>query len=290
MSIEGPWTILKVIEWSTGFLRDKGIESPKTEVEILLAHALEVRRIELYVQFERVLDNKELGRFKELLLRRAKREPTAYILGMREFYGIEFDVDRRALIPRPETEHLVDLVVKSLKGVSEPMVCDLCTGCGNVAISVAKTVESARVVATDISSDALALAKQNVKKHELAKRILLTSGDLFEAVEERFRGRFDVIASNPPYVEEPYREKLEPEVAEHEPANALFAGAKGLNVIKRLVADAEAWLKPGGKLVFEIGRGQSEPVGELLNRSGYEEVEFERDYAGIDRVASARKR
>ncbi|MDZ7814800.1 MAG: HemK/PrmC family methyltransferase [Planctomycetota bacterium] len=149
MSPEGPWTILKVIEWSTGFLGEKGIESPKTEVEILLAHALEMRRIELYVQFERVLDNSELARFKELLLRRAKREPTAYILGMREFYGIEFDVDGRALIPRPETEHLVDRVVHALKGLDEPMVCDLCTGCGNVAVAVAKTVSSARVVATD---------------------------------------------------------------------------------------------------------------------------------------------
>ncbi|MFA4986299.1 MAG: peptide chain release factor N(5)-glutamine methyltransferase [Candidatus Brocadiia bacterium] len=282
------WTVLRVLQWSEGFLARKGIQSPRTEVDLLLAESLKARRLDLYVKFERVLSKEQLAGFRELLLRRAAREPSAYILGRREFYGMPFKVDRRALIPRPETEHLVDAVLDETRETDAPRILDVGTGCGCIAAALATKRKEAHLTATDISEDALSLARENFAALGLSGRIRAIRSDLFSGLSASLKGTFDGVASNPPYVAEADRPSLQPEVISYEPLGALFGGADGLDVIRRLVAESKEWLKPNGLLAFEIGAGQAADVGALLKSGGFERVSFRKDYAGIERVACAR--
>ena len=283
-----PWTILKLLRWTTDFFKQKGIDSPRLDAELLLAHVLDVDRIHLYTQYDRPLIDEELSAFRALVKRRSRREPCAYILGNREFWSLELAVDPRVLIPRPDTEVLVETVLKLLDTDSAGHLVDIGTGSGAIAIAVASERPLLQVAATDTSEDALDLARKNASTHQLEERISFFEGDLLDALPDTWRP-LDFVVSNPPYVEERDRDDIQPEVRDFEPANALFAGEDGLDVIRRLIPQARLSLRPGGYLLFEIGHRQAEAVRDLLATQDFEDIEVITDYGDRDRVAVARK-
>ncbi len=282
------WTILDLVRWSADYLRDKGIESGRLDAEHLLAEALGTERLQLYLQFERPLAPEELGRFKPLLLRRARREPLQYILGRTAFRELEVATDSRVLIPRPETEMLVQEVLDWATGRDGLSLLDLCTGSGVVALSLVKEGPFDRALATDVSGEAIDVARRNARANDVAD-VEFRVGDLFEALEEG--ERFAAVVSNPPYVEESARDDLQPEVRDWEPSDALFAGDLGLDVIERIVRGAGDHLEGGGLLALEIGVGQGEAVRGLLEqRHEFEDVRVRRDLSGRPRFVLAARR
>lgn len=286
----GPWTVLRLIEWSGAYLEEKGVEGGRRDAEHLLAHALGVERLQLYLQYDRPLDAEELDAFRPLLRRRARREPLQYILGSAAFRELVLQVDTRALIPRPETEVLVEEVLawSGSRAVPPVSALDVGTGSGAIALSLALEGPFRRVVATDASADALSLAETNARTLGLAESVVFRRGDLFEPLEAD--ERFDVVVSNPPYVLEGEAPTLQPEVAEWEPAEALFGGPDGLDVIRRLVAEVAKYLTPGGLLALEVGLGQAGSVTALVEATGaFDEVRVRRDYTGRERMVLARR-
>lgn len=282
-----PWTVLRLILWSADYLTNKGVFSGRLDAEHLLAHVLGVNRLQLYLEFERPLAAEELDTFRPMLRRRAAREPLQYVIGQQPFRELVLTVAPEVLIPRPETEQLVDVILDWLKAedIQQPTVLDIGTGTGAIALSLAAEVE-ARVTATDVSAAALGIAGSNRFAAGLVELVELIEGSLFEPVEPR--SRFHVIVSNPPYIAEVDEETLEPEVREWEPRNALFAGADGLDVIRGLVSGAERHLRPGGLLAIEVGSGQARTVVSLLEASGdYAAVRIEQDHAGLERFVLA---
>jgi len=278
------WTIESVLRWATDDFRSRGIDSPRLDAELLLAHALSSTRIALIVDAKRPLEGDELVRFRELVKRRRTREPVAYILGQREFYGRTFRVDRRVLVPRPDTETLVEVALDRTRRVSLSMrALDLCTGSGCVAISLARERPTSGVAASDISEDALAVARSNALRLG-AYNVGFGCGDLFAAVPPG--RRFDLITANPPYIAEDEMASLQPEIREHEPRLALLGGADGLAMLARVVRDAPAHLAAEGILAVEVGAGEAPAVAELFVRSGFVDIERKRDYARIERVVS----
>jgi release factor glutamine methyltransferase len=287
-----PWTIQKLLGWVTEYFTGKGIDSPRLSAEWLLCYVLGVKRIELYTQFNKVVGPEQLSQLHELVKRAGAHEPIAYITGKKEFYSLEFEITKDCLIPRPETELLVERAIEFLRTrTGEQDVSDLCTGSGCIAIAIARNFASCRIVATDISDAALAVAEKNVAKHGLMNRIKLLQGDLFEPIISGLGpAKFDLIVSNPPYVSEPEYDKLAPNVKNFEPKSALTAGQDGLDIIKRIIADANQHLKPAGTLMFEIGNEQGLAVRNLLETAGYfDSVKIEKDYANLDRLAIAVK-
>jgi len=264
---------------------DAVTETPRLDAEILLARVMGIPRARLLA---RLRERSPAPGFAELVQRRLAHEPLAYILGEWEFFSLTFTVVPPLLVPRPETEHLVEVVLDAVKG-TRARVLDIGTGTGCVALAIAHNAPLCRVVATDISPLALATASQNAARHGLEDRIDLVAGDLFEAVGAE-ASPFDVICSNPPYVEQKAWDALPRVIRLHESATALLAGEDGLGVIRRLVFEATAYLEPGGLLAFEIGEGQHEAVEALLRENNYEEIGFHRDLAGIRRIAQAKKR
>ncbi len=282
-----PWTVLRLILWSADYLTNKGVFSGRLDAEHLLAHVLGVNRLQLYLEFERPLAAKELDTFRPMLRRRAAREPLQYVIGQQPFRELVLTVAPEVLIPRPETEQLVDVILEWLKAedIQQPTVLDIGTGTGAIALSLAAEAE-ARVTATDVSAAALGIAGSNRFAAGLVERVELIEGSLFEPLEPR--ARFHVIVSNPPYIAEVDEETLQPEVREWEPRNALFAGADGLDVIRGLVSGAERHLGPGGLLAIEVGSGQARTVVSLLEASGdYAAVRIEQDHAGLERFVLA---
>lgn len=249
-----PWTVLRLLEWTTQFFRERGSDSPRLDAEILLAHVRGCDRIALYTAFGECPDESQRTAFRNLVRRRGEGAPVAYLVGYREFYSLRLRVDENVLIPRPETEHVVIEAVDAIKSravVGRPVrVADVGTGSGGIAIAVAKHVSAAEVVATDVSGEALKVAKRNRDEHGLTDRIRLVRCDLLDGVEPG--QRFDVICSNPPYVSEPEYGELDREIREHEPRGALVAGPTGTEVIGRLLAIAPERLEPGGTLVIEL--------------------------------------
>jgi release factor glutamine methyltransferase len=272
----------EVLRRSTEYLRERGSPTPRLDTELLLAHALGLQRIELYTQFDRPLTDSELATCRELVRRRGQREPVAYILGSWGFHRLDLEVDSRVLVPRPETEILVDRCLALLEGAERPAVLDVGTGSGAIALAIAGERPDAVVTASDVSGDALAVATANAERLGLA--IELVRSDLFEQLGGR---RFDLIASNPPYVTEAELAGLEPEVAVHEPRLATVAGPEGLEVFRRLLPDAREHLEAGGCVVVECGAGQAGWVTGELARLGYGDSKVERDLAGIERVVEA---
>ena len=258
-------------------------DTPRIDAEILLAHFLELNRAQLLA---RLGESRDLTGFDALLDRRLSYEPIAYILGEWEFFSLRFFVEPPALVPRPETEHLVECVLESIGGRAS-RVLELGTGTGCVAAAIAHNAPECSVLATDIREERLALARRNVALHGLTGRIAFAVGDLFDAVPEN-APPFDVVCSNPPYIEEDAWPELSPVIRLHEDPRALLAGHDGLAVIRRLVAGARRRLTPGGLLAFEIGMGQYRQVCGLLEENGYSEVAFRKDLAGIERVAIGR--
>jgi release factor glutamine methyltransferase len=226
-------------------------------------------------------------RFGSLVARRATREPLAYITGRREFWGLDFEVSPAVLIPRPATELIVETVLELFRGGSTPItLADVCTGCGCVAVAIAHERFAARVVATDISPEALEVARQNAARHGVGSRVTFARADLLSGVD----GPFDVIAANPPYVVDGARPVLQPEVRDYEPDVALFGGSDGLGLITRLVAEAPSRLRPGGYLIFEFGLGQDVEIEQLIEDApAFRLIELRRDLQGIARTAVARR-
>ncbi len=284
------WTVLRLMRWSGEYLEGKGVERGRLDAEHLLAHALGMPRLQLYLQFDRPLEPFELDRFRPLLRRRAEREPLQYILGRAAFRELDLVVDPRVLVPRPETEILVDEVLAwaAGRGRADLTAVDLGTGSGAIALSLVREGPFARVVATDASEEALAVAALNAREAGLEAHIELRHGSLFEPLAHG--DRYDVVVSNPPYVAEAEAETLEPEVGTWEPAGALFGGPDGLSVLRSIVAGAWAFLHGGGLLALEVGASQAgQVVAAVEAEGGYDDVRVRRDLAGRQRVVMARR-
>ena len=274
-----------LLQWARDWLAKKGMENPRLDAELLLAHALRCDRVRLYIDADKPLAAEELARFKSLIKRRGEREPVAYILGTKEFYGRPFVVSAGVFIPRPETELLVRMVTEHLPRDAEARVLDLCAGSGAVGISIAAERPRARVDLVELSADAADLARVNAEKHAPG-RVRAVTGDLYAALPEKVR--YDAIAANPPYVPATDVARLAPDVVQHEPHLALFAGEDGLAVIRRIVAGVGEWLASGGLFVTEIDPSQGEMVAHLLRDAGLMQVRIERDLAGLDRHVAGR--
>lgn len=286
------WTIQKLLNWVTEYLTGKGVDSPRLSAELLLCHAVGLTRIELYTQFDKPVPQRQLDTLHDLVKRAGLHEPVAYLTGRAEFYSVEMDITADCLIPRPETELLVQRAIEFLRtreGVQ--FVCDLCTGSGCIAVAICKNFPDARVIATDISAGTLEVAARNVEKHELHERIELLQGDLFEPLVEQLDvTEFDLIVCNPPYVSSAEYETLAKNVRDYEPKSALLAGADGLDVYRRLIEKVDQFLKPGSALMLEIGYAQGPAVRELLEQAGaFAEIKIEKDPHDNDRVVTAMK-
>jgi release factor glutamine methyltransferase len=282
------WTIQRLLTWVTEYLTQKGVDSPRLSAELLLSHVLGLKRIELYTQYNKVVLQEQLDRLRDLVKRAGLHEPVVYLVGKTEFYSIEFEVTPDCLIPRPETELLVQRSIEFLRKRTGPqLVCDLCTGCGIIAVAVAKNVPDARVLATDISETTLAVAAKNVEKHKLQERIELRKGDLFEPLVPQL-DQFDLITCNPPYVSAAEYEALEKNVKDYEPRIALYAGEDGLDLYRRIVEKVDQFLKPDGVLLLEIGYQQGPAVRGLLEQTGvFAQIRIDKDLQSHERVVVA---
>jgi len=284
------WTVLRLMRWSGEYLEGKGVERGRLDAEHLLAHTLGVKRLQLYLRYDRPLDREELDRFRPLLKRRAEREPLQYILGRAAFRDLDLAVDRRVLIPRPETEILVDEVLgwAAARGRDDLTALDVGVGSGAIALSLLLEGPFPRVVGTDASPEALAVAGENARTRGLEERLELREGPLFSGVGRS--ENFDVVVSNPPYIAEAEAATLEPEVGVWEPPLALFAGPDGLAVLRALVAEGGAHLAGGGLLALEVGAEQAGlVVADIEAVGGYDDVRVRRDLAGRERVVLARR-
>jgi release factor glutamine methyltransferase len=290
--VSDAWTVRRVLEWTAKDLAGLGIPTARLDAELLLSHALGCDRVRLYMDLTRPLDAAELATVRELVKRRRKREPVAYILGHKEFYKRRFVVTRDVLVPRPETELLVDRALEILPA-SDPReharALDLCTGSGVVAITLALERPELGVDGADLAAAALTIARANAQALGAGERVQWYEGDLFEALPGRTA--YALITANPPYVADGVLAELAPEVREHEPRLALSGGDDGLAVIRRLCAQAPEWLLSGGSLLFEHGFDQGERVLALLQSDArWEAVRSHKDLAGADRIAEARRR
>lgn len=275
-------TVLEVLQSTTAYFKKRDVESPRLNAEHLLAHALRRKRIELYLEFERLLTEEELAPLRELVRRRGQGEPLQHLLGTVEFSGRTFLCDKRALVPRPETEQLVELVKSRIPDPAS-RILDVGTGSGVIALSLAASFPEALVTATDISDDALALARENAERLGLTNRVEFLTGDLLLSVNHVY----DLIVANLPYVALPDRAALSREVL-HDPEVALFGGERGDEVVRRLIEEAPVKLKPGGLLALEIGLGQAEELCSLMAEKNYHDIESIRDYGGVTRFLFGR--
>jgi release factor glutamine methyltransferase len=306
------WTVGRIIDWTTQHLKKHGSETPRLDAEILLGHARGCPRIQLYVDYAAPLTDAQRASMRELVHRRAKAEPVAYLVGRREFFGLDFRVTPAVLIPRPETETLVlELVTAGRKRAGQPpleepaplerppaiaesgeaaplRILDLCTGSGCIAVASAVNLPGARITAVDLSSEALGVAQKNAEAHQVADRIRFLSGDLFAPLAAD--DRFDFIASNPPYVSDSEMATLPADIRLHEPHLALRAGPRGLDIIERLIAGAPGHLGPGGLLAMEISPEQTPEVTALIAAvPALEMLRVSKDTAGRPRVVLARR-
>lgn len=279
-----PWTVQRVLTWAAEDLRSRGSESPRLDAELMLAHVLETNRINLIIDAKRPLEKSELGAYRELHKRRRAGEPIAYIRGVREFYGRPFIVDKRVLVPRPDTEVLVEVSLRRTEHLS--LTCrslDIGTGSGCIAITLAKERPTAHVLGVDSSAEALEVAWENAIRLCAVPAVGFRLGDLGEGLSE---GAFDLVVSNPPYIPEAEHAELQPDVRDFEPRAALTPGPTGLETIERIVADAPRLLAPGGALALEVMLGQAPGVAKMLTDAGFADVQIDKDYAGIERVVS----
>lgn len=284
------WNVGRLIASTRTYLESRGVEDARLCAELLLAHALSCRRIDLYARFDAVPDDAQRTRYRALVKAAGEHRPIAYLVGAKEFYSLDFLVTPDVLIPRPETELLVERVIAACaaltaSGVECPKVLDVGTGSGCIAIAVCKRVAAAHVVATDISREALAVAATNAEKHGVTGRLRFCRADLFDLPPDAVPdGGFDVIVSNPPYVAETRRDTLPDNVREYEPAAALFGGPDGLDAFRGIAAAVRKVLKPGGTLVVEVGCGQAGAVEELLASGGLSAPRRFKDMGGVERA------
>lgn len=285
------WTIGRLLQWTTDYLRERGVENPRLDTEVLLAHARGCERIHLYAAFEEVADDKVRAAFRELVQKRAAGVPVAYLVGHREFFSLSFAVTPAVLIPRPETELLVTAVLdlaRNQNGGHSWQIADVGTGSGNIAVTLARFLPNSTITALDTAADALQIARENAQRHEVANRLQFVESDLLAAVPPE--PALDFIVSNPPYVSTAEYERLPREVKEHEPRTALVAGAQGTEVIERLVEESVTRLRTGGWLLFEMSPMIANACRAMLEGNAqWSEVTIIPDLAGLDRVVQARR-
>jgi len=279
------WTVLSLLEWSDRYLRERAFQEPRLNAELLLSHALGLPRLGLYLQFDRPLAPEELAKFKGLLLRRMTHEPVQYILGETEFMGLRFEVTPAVLIPRPETEELVEEVLAWLKrsGREEGEILEIGAGSGNIAVALGKFLPGFRVTSLEKSADALDVARRNRDRHAV-KNVEFLQGDVFNAP---FDGRnYDAVVSNPPYIADAELGGLEPEVRDFEPRMATAGGVDGLLFVRKIAELAYGLLRPGGGMFMEIAAGQAGAAAAIARRSAFDGVGVKKDFAGIGRILS----
>jgi len=285
------WTVARIMDWTRSYFSECGIDTARLDAEVLLSHVFGKERIYLYTHFDRPLTPEERGAFRGLVKRRAQREPVAYILGEKEFYGRSFRVTPDTLIPRPETEHLIDGVLKWVAAREEASdstpirVLDVGTGSGCIAITLAAELKEVEIVAVDLAASALRVAEDNAKRLGLGEKIEFRCGDLLAPVNGE---QFDIIVSNPPYVEESVRATLQPEVRDFEPQGALFAGDDGMMVINRLIPAVWDHLKPGALFALEFGSSQREMVAQKMTQR-WQNYWIEEDLQGHPRSLFAER-
>jgi release factor glutamine methyltransferase len=285
-------TIAEIIADAAARLAAQGVENARRDAEVLLCHVLGKDRAWLVAHYPDRIENDSLRPYEQAIDRRAQREPLQYITGIQEFWGLPFKVTPDVLIPRPETEAAVEAALKHLSGVTSPVIVDLCTGSGCIAVSLAHALPRARVFATDRSAGALAVARENSRRNAVADRIRFCEGDLLAPLDELdLGGRVDVLVSNPPYVRNSERAGLQPEVRDFEPEVALFAGQGGTEIAERIIDAAPRYLRAGGSLIMEMGIGQAAALSMFVEKNGsYRSPEVLKDLAGIERVIVAKKR
>ncbi|MBT4501043.1 MAG: peptide chain release factor N(5)-glutamine methyltransferase [Gemmatimonadetes bacterium] len=284
------WKLLDILNETSGFFASREIENPRLQAELLLADVLEVRRLDLYLQFERLLTPEEVDGYREHVKKRVQRVPLQYITGEAGFRELTLVVREEVLIPRPETEILVEIALEFLSSREEPLVLDLGCGSGAIALALASEHATARLVGIDLSAEALAVARENAERSEMTERVEMLCGDLFAPLRERAeQERFDAIVSNPPYVRSGDIAELEAEVREYEPHLALDGGEDGLDCYRRIAREAGEFLEPEGCLFLEVGDGQAEAVSGLLAAEGcFENIETRSDLNDVPRVVTAR--
>lgn len=284
------WTTRKLLDWLRGALKDKGIDDARLCAELLVAHVIGCERLRLYMEADRPATPEELARLRDLAKRALNHEPVQYLVGEWSFYGINLKTDKRALIPRPESQTLVDQAVAAIKDIEgrQPLVADVCTGSGCIAIAIASQAPTATLHACDIDADALALAGENIERTNLADRITTYQGDLLAALP---KGEpYDAIVANPPYIPDAEWEAVAPNVKDHEPALALRGGKDGLDLVRPIIDQAAARLRTGGILAIEIATSTAEAALALLKADGrFANSRVVRDFAGRPRVVTAQR-
>jgi release factor glutamine methyltransferase len=291
---EGPWTVRRILEWTSGFFARKNVDPARLSAELILAHVLNVPRIKLYTDYERPLSEKELAACRELVRRAGEQEPIAYLTGKAHFFNLEFDVTRDVLIPRPDTETLVENVLQFVRhqgGFEAPRVLDLCTGSGCIAAAIAHNLKTAVVTATDLSSAAVAIARRNIERLGLSGRVLVEEGDLFEPLARMVDVQpFNLIVSNPPYIPTAQIESLDRSVREYEPIEALDGGLDGLVIHRKILSEAPHRLAPGGRIYLEIAFDQADLAQQVASEyPPFDEIQILKDFGGRDRVLTARR-
>jgi release factor glutamine methyltransferase len=281
---ESPWTILKLLQWATSFFNSHNIEGARASAEIILANALNIKRIDLYLRYDQPLSRQELALFKTMIKRRVKKEPVAYIIGSKEFWSMDLNVTKDVLIPRPDTECLVEQALAHMPNKNSNIswkILELGTGSGAIILSMASQYNRHRYYASDLSENALRVAKGNAKKHHLCNNILFFAGDWFCPINNNVHD-FD----NPPYIPTHVIAELEPEISIYEPRIALDGGKDGLSKQALIICQAPFFLKPSGYLILEIGYDQKQKVRQIVDKcSKYQSINFVKDYGGHDRVA-----
>ena len=287
---EESWTVLKLLQWTTDYFQRNNVPEPRTSAEVLLAHVLAEDRLFLYLNYDRPMETNELAAYRACIKRRLGGEPNQYITGLQEFWSLPLRVSLDVLIPRPETEVLVEAVLEFLdKADPNVDILDLGTGSGAIAIALARELPAARIVATDLSMAALRLAQENAKSHQVDQRILFVRGDMFAAIPGGSQ-RFKVVVTNPPYVSHAEILELPREIRDFEPHRALDGGPDGLAAIRHIIAEAPTVLCQAGALFMEMGADQTESVSALVKDSQrYEDYRIIQDYSKLDRVLVAVK-
>ncbi len=280
-------TVLEAIQKSTEFLTKKGVESPRLQTELLLAHLLKMPRMKLYLNFERALTTVETDALREFIKRRSLHEPLQHITGSTSFCGYEITVNRNVLVPRPETEMLAELGWQFLAEQGDSTALDFCTGSGCIAIALTAKCPTAKIVAADISGDALALAKENAERNKVMERIEFLQGDGFAALP--VVSRFDLVISNPPYIPTAEIASLQPEVRDFDPRLALDGGADGLEFYRLIASQSKKFLNKGGKVMMEFGDGQAEAIRKIFETEKWIVEAVKEDYSHRARILIARQ-
>ena len=276
-------TILEIINLSTDFLNKKEVESPRINAELLLAHVLNCKRLDLYLKFDQPLKEDELDIYREFLKRRGRREPLQYIVGSVEFYGLEFNVNPSVLIPRSETEILVETVIENSNKEEQLKILDIGTGSGNIAISISKHLTNAKVWGTDASDEALKIADENSKNNSVGDRTYYLQNNILNGIQIDEK-EFDIIVSNPPYISKQEYTQLMPELKNYEPSISLTDENDGLTFYKEISNKANQLLKSGGKIYFEVGKDQHIDVIKILEQNNFINIKVKKDYSSIERV------